>query len=167
MTATVRMLRLLAAALLMAALSVSVAAPVVAQDDDAILDEMIALEQSKLDSWFQNDVSAYVAEIGDDTTYFDPNMGEKLTGEEVREFFSTIYAGNIPPIDYVLTDPSVAVRGDIVVFTFHIDMSDPTSGDPLGRWMVSKILERTDDGWGVIHGHFGLPAPPAAEAPVE
>ena len=167
MTATVRMLRLLAAALLTAALTTSVAAPVGAQDDDAILEEMIALEQSKLDPWFQNDVSAYVAEIGDDTTYFDPNMGEKLTGEEVREFFSTVYAGNIPPIDNVLTDPSVAVRGDIVVFTFHIDKSDPTSGDPLGRWMVSKVLERTEDGWGVIHGHFGLPAPPAAEAPAE
>jgi hypothetical protein len=55
----------------------------------------------------------------------------------------------------------------IVVFTFHIDMSDPSSGDPLGRWMVTKVLERTDDGWAVIHTHFGLPAPPPEEAPGE
>lgn len=165
MTGSVQMLRLPAAAVLTAALTFSVTAPVVAQTDEAILEEMIALEQSKLDPWFQNDVSAYVAEIGDQTTYFDPNAGRKLTGEEVKEFFNTAYAGNIPPIDYELTDTSVAVRDDIVVFTFHIDMSDPTSGDPLGRWMVSKVLERTEDGWGVIHGHFGLPAPPSEEAP--
>ena len=78
-----------------------------------------------------------------------------------------MYAGNIPPLDYELTDTSAVVRGEVVVFTFHIDMSDPASGEPVGHWMVTKVLERTDDGWEVIHGHFGLPAPPPEEAPEE
>ena len=167
MTGTVRLLRLAMAAVLLAALSIGVTAPVAAQDDDTILEEMIALEQSKLDPYFQNDVSAYVAEITDETTYFDPNMGRKLTGEGVREFFRNVYAGNVPPFDYELTDTSVVVRDDVVVFTFQLDMSDPTSGEPVGYWMVTKVLERTDDGWEVIHTHFGLPAPPPEETPEE
>jgi ketosteroid isomerase-like protein len=168
MTGTVRLLRLVMPAVLMAALSIGVTAPVAAQDDDAILEEMIALEQSKLDPWFQNDVAAYMAEITDETTYFDPNAGRKLTGEGVREFFRNVYAGTFPPgLEYELTDTSVVVRGDVVVFTFHIDMSVSASGDPAGYWMVTKVLERTDDGWEVIHTHFGLPAPPPEEAPEE
>ena len=168
MTGTVRLLRLAMAAVLLAALSIGVTAPVAAQDDDTILEEMIALEQSKLDPYFQNDVSAYVAEITDATTYFDPNMGRKLTGEEVRGFFRDVYGGNVPPgLDYELTDTSAVVRGDVVVFTFQLDMSVSESGEPAGYWMVSKVLERTDDGWEVIHGHFGLPAPPPEEAPEE
>jgi ketosteroid isomerase-like protein len=167
MTGTVRLLRLVMAAVLVAALSIGATAAVVAQEDDAILEEMIALEQSKLDPYFQNDISAYVAEITDETTYFDPNAGRKLTGEGVREFFRTVYEGNIPPFDYELTDTSVVVRDDVVVFTFQLDMSDPASGEPTGYWMVTKVLERTDDGWEVIHGHFGLPAPPPEEAPEE
>ena len=167
MTGTVRLLRLLTTAVLTVALAIGVTAAVTAQDDEAILEEMVALEQSKLDPWFQSDVAAYVAEITDETTYFDPNMGTKLTGEEVREFFRTVYAGNVPPLDYEIGDPSAVVRDDVVVFTFHIDMSDPASGEPVGRWMVSKVLEQTDDGWEVIHGHFGLPAPPPEEAPEE
>jgi ketosteroid isomerase-like protein len=167
MTGTVRLLRLVMAAVLVAALSIGATAAVVAETDEAILEEMIALEQSKLDPYFQNDISAYVAEITDETTYFDPNMGRKLTGEGVREFFRNVYAGNVPPFDYELTDTSVVVRGDVVVFTFQLDMSDPASGEPTGYWMVTKVLERTDDGWEVIHGHFGLPAPPPEEAPEE
>ena len=167
MTGTVRLLRLVMAAVLVAALSIGATAAVVAETDEAILEEMIALEQSKLDPYFQNDISAYLAEITDETTYFDPNMGRKLTGEGVREFFRNVYAGNVPPFDYELTDTSAVVRGDVVVFTFRIDMSDPTSGEPVGYWMVTKILERTDDGWETIHSHFGLPAPPPEVAPEE
>ena len=167
MTETVRLSRLGMAAVLVAALSIGATTAVVAESDEAILEEMIALEQSKLDPWFQNDVSAYVAEFTDETTYFDPNAGRKLTGEGAREFLQTVYAGNIPPLDYELTDTSAVVRDDVVVFTFHIDMSDPASGDMVGYWMVTKVLERTDDGWETIHTHFGLPAPPPEEAPVE
>lgn len=167
MTRTVRLLRLVMAAVLVTALSIGVTAAVVAEDDEAILEEMIALEQSKLDPWFQNDVSAYVAEITDETTYFDPNAGRKLTGEGATGFIQNVYAGNIPPLDYELTDTSAVVRDDVVVFTFHIDMSDPASGEMAGYWMVTKVLERTDDGWETIHIHFGLPAPPPEEAPEE
>ena len=168
MTGTVRLSRLVMAAVLVAALSIGATAAVVAESDEAILEEMIALEQSKLDPYFQNDNSAYLAEITEEATYFDPNAGRKLTGEEVREFFRTVYEGNFPPgLEYELTDTSVVVRGDVVVFTFHIDMSVSASGDPAGYWMVTKVLERTDDGWEVIHTHFGLPAPPPEEAPAE
>jgi hypothetical protein len=63
MTGTVRLLRLLVAAALTAALAIGVTAPVAAQDDVAILEEVLAYEQGLTDPWFQNDVSAWVASI--------------------------------------------------------------------------------------------------------
>jgi len=165
MRGTIRLLRLLVTAVLTVALAIGVTAAVTAQDDEAILEEMVALEKSKLDPWYQNDIAAYVAEVSDETTYFD-GAGSRLKGEAVREWLRG-FEGLIPPLDYEIGDPSAVVRGDVVVWTFTIDMADPASGAPAGQWEVTKVLERTDDGWDVIHGHMSMPAPPPEEAPAE
>ena len=135
--------------------------------DEAILEEMIALEQSKLDPWFQNDINPYMDEITDETTYFDTNAGRKLTGEGAREFFRNVYEGNVPGLDYEITDPSVVVRDDIVVFTSHLDVIDPATGEQVVRWMETKVFERTDDGLQTITVHLSQPAPPPEEAPAD
>jgi hypothetical protein len=162
----VRAAKLLLAATMMAALAVAAGVPAAAATEDAVLDELVAYEKSLNDPWFKNDINAWVASINDETTYFDPTAGRKLVGEEVREFFRTVYGGNFPPgLDYELTDTSAVVRGDVAVFTCHMDMFVSASGEPAGRWMVTKVFERTDDGWQTIHAHLSMPAPPPEEAP--
>ena len=136
MLGSFRLLRLAVTAALSVALTLSIGTAVSAQDDQAILDEMLALEQGKLDAWFQNDVSAYVAEIGDETTYFDPNMGQKLTGQEVRHGFAVRQGAlqvlcrlRLPPRHQQTaseTDPVRPSQGVVLVFLNRGQLLDGT-----------------------------------------
>jgi len=161
MRGTIRLLRFVMTAVLTAALVIGVTAPVVAEADEAILEEMVALEQSKLDLWYgESDPSAYVAEVADDATALDPWVPlTRQVGEELREAYRG-FEGLIPHIDYEIVDPAVDVRGDIVIFTFFIEgtiVDDPDA--PYGPWNVTKVFNRTADGWEMIHTHFSVPTP--------
>ena len=169
MRGTIRLLRFVMTAVLTAALAIGVTAPVAAEADEAILEEMIALEQSKLDLWYgESDPSAYVAEVADDATALDPWVPlTRQVGEELREFYRSL-EGIIPHIDYEIVDPAVDVRGDIVIFTFFTEGTDLDNPDvPYGPWNATKVFNRTADGWEMIHTHWSmplpLPAPPAEE----
>ena len=84
-------------------------------------------------------------------------------GPAVIEYLKS-FEGQIPLLDYEIVDPSADVRGEMVSFTYLIENSDPETGEPAGGWMVTKILNPTDDGWEVIHTHYALPEPPEPEA---
>ena len=155
-----RSIRFLAATMLVALLTVAIGAPAAAETEEGMLEKMIALEKSKLDPWYgKASVDGYVAEVADDATLFDPWAPKKLVGDEVREYLRG-FEGLIPHVDYEITDPAADVRGDIVVFTFHIEGTDLDTGEAITRWNVTKVLNRTADGWEMIHEHFSLPAPP-------
>ncbi len=161
-----RLLRVLAAVALTAALAISVTAPAAAEADEAVLEELVALEQSKLEPWYgEASTTAYVEGIADDATYYDPWAPSKLYGPAVVEYLRG-FEGNVPPLGFEISDPSVDVRGDVAVFTFDTLNFDLESGEPMGRWMVTKVMNRTDDGWETIHIQYGLPAPPP-ETPAE
>jgi ketosteroid isomerase-like protein len=165
MRGTIRLLRFVMTTVLTVALAIGVTAPVAAEADEAILEEMIALEQSKLDLWYgESDPSAYVAEVADDATAFDAFVRMKRDfGEGIREAYRG-FEGLIPHVDYEIVDPAVDVRGDIVIFTFFIEgtiVDDPDA--PYGPWNVTKVFNRTADGWEMIHTHFSVPPPPPEE----
>jgi len=156
-----RPMRALVTAIIMMALAVTAAAPAAAATGDAVLvDELVAIERNKLDPWYgEASTAVYVSHIAEDSTYFDPWTPKKLRGAEVKEYIAT-FEGQIPHFAYEIVDPSADVRGDIVIFTYNIENSDPETGEPTGGFMVTKILNPTDDGWEVIHTHYGMPAPP-------
>lgn len=52
------------------------------------------------------------------------------------------------------------MRGDVAIFTYNVENFDKESGEPTGLWMVTKVMNRTDDGWEVVHIHYGAPLPP-------
>ena len=162
MTGTVKLLRFALTALLAAALAIGVTAPVAAEADEAILDEMVALEESKLDLWYgESDPSAYVAEVAEDATAYDAFVPMKRdVGEGIRESYRS-FEGLIPHIDYRIVDPAVDVRGDIVIFTFFVEGTNVDDPDlPYGPWNATKVMNRTGDGWEMIHTHFSAPPPP-------
>jgi len=144
-----------------AALAVTGVVPAMAVMDDELAQELAAIEQTKLDPWYgESSTEVYVSHIAEDSTYFDPWAPGKLRGAEVTEYL-TSFEGAIPHLAYEIVDPSADVRGEIVIFTFLIENSDPETGEPAGSWMVTNILSPTDDGWEVIHTQYGLPdAPP-------
>ena len=162
-----RSARLLLSATMMAALTATAgASAAVAEMDAELVDELVAIEQTKLDPWYgESSTEVYVSHVAEDSTYFDPWAPGKLQGAEVIEYLSA-FEGQIPNLAYEIVNPSADVRGEIVIFTFLIENSDPESGEPAGSWMVTNVLSPTDEGWEVIHTHYALPeAPP--EAPPE
>ncbi len=161
MPGTVRSLRRLAAAAVAAAVAVSAgAAAATAAVDEELTAELVAIEQSKLDPWYGSaSTEIYVSHVAEDSTYFDPWAGGKLEGAEVIEYLKG-FEGNIPNLGYELVDPSANVQGDVVIFTYVIENSDPETGDPAGSWYVTKILSPTAEGWEVIHTHYALPDDP-------
>lgn len=93
-----------------------------------------------------------------------------MAGEGIREFYRSL-EGMIPPIDYQIVDPAVDVRGDVVIFTFFVEGTNLADPDlPYGPGGATKAMNRTADGWEMIHTHFSSPVPPPApveEAPAE
>jgi len=145
----------------MSVLAVTVDATAAAATEDAVLvDELVALEKSKLDPWYgEASTAVYLEGVAEDSTYFDPWIPKKLKGAEVREYLAA-FEGNIPNLEYEIVDATADRRGDIVIFTYDITHpADPVTGEVVPRWMVTKILNRVGDGWEVIHTHYGLPVP--------
>jgi ketosteroid isomerase-like protein len=156
-------LRLLLAAAVTMALAMGATAPLAAETDEALVEELVALEQSKLEPWYgESSTAAYIADIADDATYFDPWAPSKQSGPAVIEYLQG-FEGRIPPLGFEITDPSVDMRGDIAIFTYNVENFDQASGEPAGLWMVTKVMNRIDDGWEVIHIHYGAPLPPPEE----
>jgi hypothetical protein len=156
-----RSARLFLAATMTAALAVTAgASAAVAEMDAELAEELVAIEQTKLDPWYgEASTEVYISHIAEDSTYFDPWAPGKLEGAEVIEYLSA-FEGNIPNLAYEVVDPSADVRGEVVIFTFMIENSDPETGEPAGSWMVTNVLSPIDEGYEVIHTHYALPAPP-------
>ena len=89
MTGTVRLLRLALAAAMATTLAVGTTAAVSAQDDAAVLEELIAHETANLDAGFgEADPSLYVAEIADTGTSWDAFTPKTLlVGQELADFY--------------------------------------------------------------------------------
>lgn len=161
MPGTIRSSRRLTGAIMAAVLAVSAGtAAAVAEMDEELTAELVAIEQTKLDPWYgEASTEVYVSHVAEDSTYFDPWAGGKLQGAEVIEYLSA-FEGNIPNLAYEIVDPSADVHGDVAIFTYVIENSDPETGEPAGSWYVTKILSPGAEGWEVIHTHYALPAPP-------
>ena len=145
-------------------LAVGVAAPVVAEMDEVLAEELVGVEQAKLESWYgQASTDAYIDDVAEDATYFDPWVPAKQYGPAVVEYLKG-FEGMIPPLGFEITDASADVRGDVAIFTYNVENYDQETGDPAGLWMVTKVMNRSGDDWEVIHIHYGAPLPPP-EAP--
>ena len=153
-----RSARLLLAVTMTAALAVTAgASAAIAEMDAELTEELVAIEKTKLDPWYgESSTEVYVSHVADDSTYFDPWAPTKLRGAEVIEYLEA-FEGQIPNLAYEIIDPTADVRGDIVIFTYNVENSDPATGEPAGGWMVTKVLSPTDEGWEVIHTHYGMP----------
>ena len=161
MPGIIRSPRRFVAAAMAAALAVSAGATTaVAEMDEELTAELVAVEQSKLDPWYGSaSTEVYVSHVAEDSTFFDPWAGGKLQGAEVIEYLSS-FEGKIPNLAYEIVDPSADVHGDMAIFTYVIENSDPETGEPAGSWYVTKILSPTAEGWEVIHTHYALPSDP-------
>ena len=137
-------------------------APQGARDGDAaVLEELVEEVSVALDPYFaQSDPSGYVARFADRATYFDPNSAGRLDGDAYRQHFAG-YAGQIPPFNHRILNPTVDLNGDTAVLTFNLEVIDPEDGTRAALWNTTEVHHRTDDGWEMVHAHWSYAEPPA------
>ena len=137
-------------------------APRGARDGDvAIRNELVEDLSAALDPYFgESDPSAYVARFADEATYFDPNSAGRIDGDAYRQHFAG-YAGQIPPFDYRIANPTVDLNGDTAVLTFNLEVIDPENGTLAVLWNTTEVHRRTEDGWEMVHAHWSYAETPA------
>ena len=65
--------QLLATTMMAALVATAGASAAIAELDDELVDELLAIEQTKLDPWYgESSTEVYILHIADDSTYFDP-----------------------------------------------------------------------------------------------
>ena len=129
------------------------------EEDDGVLEELMALETAALDPYFgQSDPSAYVALFADEATYFDPNSAGRLNGDAYKQHFAAA-AGQIPPFRYEILNPAVDLHGDTAVFTFNVKAVDPADGTVAALWNTTEVHCRIHGGWEMVHAHWSYTEP--------
>ena len=123
------------------------------ESEEAVLEELLALESATLDSYYgESDPTAYAELFADKATYFDPWSGGRLEGAAIKEYLLA-FKGQIPKLDYEIPNPRVDLYGDTAIFTFNLDAIDPNSGAVTG-WNVTLVFLRTTDGWKRVHANW-------------
>lgn len=145
-------------------------APVGAGSNDALLQELLALERAALDRWVRLDPDGYLELYAQDVTYFDPNIERRAAGlEALQKIVAPIRDMKAPFSDprYEFIDPKVQHHGDVAVLTFNVlsygKLADGVERE-LARWNTTEVYQRLGGAWKIIHSHWSYvqaqPKPP-------
>jgi ketosteroid isomerase-like protein len=127
--------------------------------EDALLQELLALERGALDRWVRMDPDGYLGLYAQDVTYFDANTERRAAGlETLQKMFAPIKEIKAPFSDprYEFIDPRVQHRGDVAVLTFNLLSYGKLEGveRELARWNTTEVYRRLDETWKIIHSHW-------------
>jgi uncharacterized protein (TIGR02246 family) len=163
----------LAVLLFSCGLSASCAAP--PQTDgsaESVLDQLVRLERSALDSWVRLDPEGYLDLYATDLTYFDATTERRVIGlEAMRERLAPMKDMKPPFSDprYELIDPRVQQHGEVALLTFNLINYGKLPGGAereLARWNSTEVYSRTQGRWKIIHSHWSFvqaqPKPPSS-----
>ena len=125
------------------------------ESEDAVLEELLAIESATLDPYYHDaDPTAYAELFADKATYFDPWSGGRLEGAAIKEHLMA-FKGRIPKTDYEIPNPRVDLYGDTAIFTFNLDAKDQKTGAITG-WDVTLVFLRSTDGWKRVHANWAF-----------
>ena len=140
--------------------------------EDALLQELLALERTALDRWVRLDPDGYLKLYAQDVTYFDANTERRAAGlDTLQKMFAPIGEMKAPFSDprYEFIDPKVQHHGDVAVLTFNLlsygKLADGVERE-LARWNTTEVYKRGGTTWNIIHSHWSYvqaqPKPPAS-----
>ena len=129
-----------------------------AQAEEAVLEELLALDIAALDVWYgESNPTLYAEQFADKATYFDPWAAGKVEDDAIKEYLMG-FTGKIPNCSYEILNPRVDLFGDTAVFTFTVDATVKADGSVV-HWNTIHVFTRTRDGWEKVHANwsFGVP----------
>ena len=133
-------------------------------DDIPILDQLIdQLRRVLVPYYGASDPSAYAAQYATRFTTFDPWSQGRKDDEAAREYGLSA-AGTIPRLDFEIANARVDLVGDAAIFTFHVDISDPASGERIMRWNATHVHDMGSEGLQLVHTHWSHAVPPQQDA---
>ena len=118
-------------------------------------EELIALERSALDKWFNGDTSGYAALWSRRSfTYFDGVVAERVENHETIEAFLKMLDGKLFADSYDFRNPRVQTGNDMAVLTYQL-FAKTTLLDM--AYNCVEVFQKEDDGvWRVIHSTWSL-----------
>jgi hypothetical protein len=127
-------------------------------NDQNLLDEVVALERAALDRWGQGDPDGYLEINAADMSYFDPFVESRVDGlRALTEWYEQI-RGNIKIDRDEIVNPRVQAVGDAAILTFQF-VSYGSEGSV--RWNCTEVYQRFVDAWRIVHSHWALAKAPA------
>ena len=132
------------------------------ESEHEILETLLAQERAALDPYYgESDPSTYVAMYGDHVTAFDPWSNGKLEDAAAKDHLMG-FAGSIPPVAYEIVNPGVDLHGDIAIFSFNVELTNPAGGT-FAVWNTTQVHHRTAVRWELVHSHWSFATPPPEE----
>lgn len=129
-----------------------------ANDDEALAKELLALERAALARWCSGDPAGFLELSAPDVVYFDPYRERRLDGlAALTELYEGL-RGKIFAARFELLNPHVQRAGDAAVLTFNF-VSFGGSEDAL-RWNCTEVYRRDPAGWRIIQTHWSYTWPP-------
>ena len=122
---------------------------------DAIVREIIALEEGALARWINGDPTGYLGLYAPDVTYLAEGLKGRVDGiEALRSLFSGMDGTPLVP-EAALIDPDVRVAGDVAWLACNVDNFSDT-GERIRRWNCTEIYHHTDGEWRIVHSHWSI-----------
>ena len=124
-------------------------------EERRLAEELIALERSALDKWFNGDTSGYAALLSHRSfTYFDGVVAERVENHETIEAFLKMLDGKLFADSYDFRNPRVQTGNDMAVLTYQL-FAKTTLLDM--AYNCVEVFQKEDDGvWRVIHSTWSL-----------
>ena len=124
-------------------------------EERRLAEELIALERSALDKWFNGDTSGYAALWSRRSfTYFDGVVAERVENHETIEAFLKMLDGKLFADSYDFRNPRVQTGNDMAVLTYQL-FAKTTLIDM--AYNCVEVFQKEDDGvWRVIHSTWSL-----------
>lgn len=126
--------------------------------DQAVEQELIALERAALVRWCNGDPGGFLEITAPDVVYFDPYRERRVDGIEALTKIYKEPWGKIFAARFEILHPRVQRVGDCAVLTFNF-ASWGGSEEAL-RWNCTEVYRRDPAGWRIIQTHWSYAWPP-------
>ena len=115
--------------------------------DSAIAAEIIALEHSALDRWYNGDPGRYQELMAPSLSYFDPWIPARLDGQQAVQDYMQPIVGQVFADRYDMLNPRVQVHGETAILTFNLitcNREEDATEKMLEKWNAVEVYTRIE-----------------------
>lgn len=125
--------------------------------NDTLAQKNIAMEQSALDRWGQDDPDGFLEISAEDVVYFDPFQERRLNGRfELKQLYERL-RGTIHVDRYEMLNPMVQSVDSMAVLTFNLVSYEK---EKMYRWNCTEVYRLQSGGqWKIIQTHWSFTRP--------